>query len=136
MRQGGSLEIPAGIREVIGSRVARLTEPCRKLLSIASVLGREFGVEVLQYLSDLPGGDVYDALDEAMSERIIGDVPGAHNRLRFAHVLIRDTLYDDLTARTTDATTSRSGSGARARVRVRARATSGGDRTALRCGGS
>ena len=95
---GGSLEIPAGIREVIGSRVARLTEPCRKLLSIASVLGREFGVEVLQYLSDLPGETLYDALDEAMSERIIGDVPGAHNRLRFAHVLIRDTLYDDLTA--------------------------------------
>jgi DNA-binding SARP family transcriptional activator/tetratricopeptide (TPR) repeat protein len=95
---GGSLEIPAGIREVIGSRVARLTEPCRKLLSTASVLGREFGVEVLQHLSDLPEETLYDGLDEAMAERIIGDVPGAHNRLRFAHVLIRDTLYEDLTA--------------------------------------
>ena len=93
-----SLEIPAGIREVIGSRVARLTEPCRKLLSIASALGREFGVEVLQYLSEFPEETLYDALDEAIAERIIGEVPGAPNRLRFAHVLIRDTLYDDLTA--------------------------------------
>ena len=91
------LEIPPEIHEVIGSRVARLTDPCRTLLSLASVLGREFGVDVLQRLSALPEKTLYDALDEAMVERIIGDIPANPNRLRFAHVLIRDTLYEELT---------------------------------------
>jgi len=93
-----ALEIPPEIRGVIGSRVARLTEPCRTLLSLAAVLGREFGVDELQRLSAFPAEKLYDALDEAMVERIIGDVPAIPNRLRFAHVLIRDTLYEELTA--------------------------------------
>jgi DNA-binding SARP family transcriptional activator len=92
-----TLEIPAGIREAIGSRVARLTEPSRKLLTLASVLGREFEIDALRHLSGYSDETLYDALDEAMSERIIGDVPGDTARLRFEHVLIRDTLYDELT---------------------------------------
>ncbi len=93
-----ALEIPPEIREVIGSRVARLSQPCRALLSLASVLGREFGVDVVQRLSSFPEDKLYDALDEAMVERIIGDVPANPSRLQFAHVLIRDTLYEELTA--------------------------------------
>ena len=30
---------------------------------------------------------------EAMAARVVADVPGSRGRLRFAHVLIRDTLY-------------------------------------------
>jgi DNA-binding SARP family transcriptional activator len=93
-----ALEIPPEIREVIGSRVARLTGSCQKLLSLASVLGREFGVDVVQRLSSFPQEKLYDALDEAMTERIIGEVPANPKRLRFTHVLIRDTLYEELTA--------------------------------------
>ena len=37
-------------------------------------------------------------LDEAMAARVMSDVPGAPGRLRFAHVLIRDTLYEGLTS--------------------------------------
>jgi DNA-binding SARP family transcriptional activator len=93
-----ALEIPPEIHEVIGSRIARLSEPCRTLLALASVLGREFGIDVLQELSSISEETLYDALDEAMAERIVGDVPSIPNRLRFAHVLIRDTLYEQLTA--------------------------------------
>ena len=39
-----------------------------------------------------------DVLNEAMAERVLDDVPGAPGRLRFGHALIRDTLYDGLTA--------------------------------------
>jgi DNA-binding SARP family transcriptional activator len=93
-----AMDIPPEIHEVIGSRVARLSDRCRALLSLASVLGREFGIDVLQHLSSFADEELYDALDEAMVERIIGEDPANPNRLRFAHVLIRDTLYDELTA--------------------------------------
>jgi DNA-binding SARP family transcriptional activator/tetratricopeptide (TPR) repeat protein len=91
------LQIPSGVREVIGSRLRRLSGPCQKVLTRVSVLGREFDVDVVQRLSGLPREALIDVLDEAISERVVGEVPGVPGRLRFAHVLIRDTLYDDLT---------------------------------------
>lgn len=91
------LQIPPGVRAVIDQRVERLSEQCRGPLVTASVLGREFELEALTLLSELPRDELLEVLDEAMSERILGDVPGSPGRLRFGHALIRDTLYDDLT---------------------------------------
>ena len=95
---GAHLSIAPGVRAVIGRRVARLSEPCRAMLVQASVMGREFGIDALTQLSALPPEELMDALNEAMAERVLDDVPGAPGRVRFGHVLIRDTLYDELTA--------------------------------------
>jgi DNA-binding SARP family transcriptional activator len=89
--------IPPGVRAVIGQRLRQLSEPCRNLLAAASVIGREFGLDALARLGDVPRDPLLDLLDEAMAERIVGDVPGSPGRLRFGHALIRDTLYDELT---------------------------------------
>jgi DNA-binding SARP family transcriptional activator len=91
-----ALRIPPGVRAVIGQRLARLSPACRDLLASASVLGREFPLDVLQRLGGLDRDQLLDALDEAVSERAVVDVPRSPGRLRFAHALIRDTLYDDL----------------------------------------
>ena len=92
------LRIPPGVRAVIGQRVGRLSERCRELLVAAAVMGREFGLDALGRLSELPRDELLDVLDEAISERVITDVPGAPGRLRFGHALIRDTLYDELSS--------------------------------------
>ena len=95
---GAQLSIPPGVRAVIGRRVARLSERCGAMLVTASVMGREFGLEALTELSELSPSELMDVLNEAMAERVLDDVPGAPGRVRFSHVLIRDTLYDELTA--------------------------------------
>jgi DNA-binding SARP family transcriptional activator/tetratricopeptide (TPR) repeat protein len=92
------LAIPPGIRAVIGRRVARLSPRCRDLLERASVLGREFGLDVLARMGGFARAELLDALDEALGERVVEEPPAAAGRLRFAHVLIRDTLYDELPA--------------------------------------
>jgi tetratricopeptide (TPR) repeat protein len=91
------LRIPAGVRAVIGRRAARLSEPCQDLLVCASVMGREFGLDALAQLSGLSTNELLDVLDEAMAERVLGEVPASPGRLRFGHALIRDTLYEELT---------------------------------------
>jgi DNA-binding SARP family transcriptional activator/predicted ATPase len=88
--------LPASVKEVIGRRLHRLTPECVGVLEQASVVGREFPLEVLSRLSDRPTPELLGVLDEAISARIITDVPGAPGRLRFAHALVRDTLYDAL----------------------------------------
>jgi len=91
------LAVPEGVREVIGRRLGRLSDRCREVLLVASVPGREFSLEVLQALTDLSPEALLRQLDEAREARVVHEVPGGLGRWRFAHALIRDTLYDDLT---------------------------------------
>jgi eukaryotic-like serine/threonine-protein kinase len=91
------LAIPQSIRDVIARRLSHLSEECNRLLILASVLGREFALVALARLAGVPENELLETLDEAMAARVVSDLPGAHGRLRFAHVLIRDTLYDGLT---------------------------------------
>jgi DNA-binding CsgD family transcriptional regulator len=96
---GLSLRIPDGIREVIGNRLNRLSAQCNRTLTIAAVVGREFKLEELLCLTDdLTPERVLETLEEAEQERIIEGLPGAVGHYQFAHALIRETLYDELTA--------------------------------------
>ncbi|HEU5064360.1 MAG TPA: BTAD domain-containing putative transcriptional regulator [Gaiellaceae bacterium] len=95
---GRRVVIPASVRDVIGHRLRHLSDGSKGVLTLASVLGREFRLDALTAVSRQEVDALLELLDEAISAGVIGDVPGAHGRLRFAHVLIRDALYDDLTA--------------------------------------
>jgi DNA-binding SARP family transcriptional activator len=92
------IAIPASVRDVIGRRLRHLSDDCKRVLTLASVLGREFDLDALGRVSEHELDPLLDLLDEPISGRVIGEVPGARGRLRFAHVLIRDVLYDELTA--------------------------------------
>jgi DNA-binding SARP family transcriptional activator/tetratricopeptide (TPR) repeat protein len=89
--------IPQSVRDVIARRLRHLSEECNRVLVLASVLGREFDLDALARMGGVSEDALLDSLDEAMTARVVADVPGSRIRLRFAHVLIRDTLYDGLT---------------------------------------
>jgi DNA-binding SARP family transcriptional activator len=93
------ISIPESIREVIGRRLRRLSGECRRVLSLASVFGREFGIVALERVADYTGIDkLLSVLDEALTARVIEEVPGVLGRLRFGHALTRDTLYEEIPA--------------------------------------
>ncbi len=94
---GAHLRIPHGIQAVIERRAGRLSERCRDVLLGASVFGRELRLDALAELSGLERDELLHVLDEAVAERVLGEVPGAPGRLRFGHALIRDALYEALT---------------------------------------
>jgi class 3 adenylate cyclase len=91
-----ALGIPQGIRDVIDRRVSRLTTGCRELLAIASAIGQEFALEVLERVSQLPVEQVLDLLNEATDGALVAPAPGELNRYRFSHVTTRDALYQAL----------------------------------------
>ncbi len=88
--------IPRGLRDVIGHRLRHLSADCKRLLSVASVLGREFRLDALERVSERPADEMLGLLDEARVARVIGELPSARGGLRFSHALIRDSLYGDL----------------------------------------
>ncbi len=91
------LAIPQSVRDVIARRLTHLSQECNRVLVLASVMGREFALDALARIGGVSEDALLDLLDETMAARVVSDIPGAPGRLRFAHVLIRDTLYDGLT---------------------------------------
>ncbi|MFD0206411.1 MULTISPECIES: BTAD domain-containing putative transcriptional regulator [Saccharothrix] len=85
--------VPAGVRDVIRHRLAQLTGATRTHLRQASVLGQDVDLDVLVPLA----GDEDAVLDSVESALLAGFlVEQDTERLRFAHALVHDTLYDDI----------------------------------------
>jgi tetratricopeptide (TPR) repeat protein len=92
------LGIPEGIRDVVSRRLSRLSDEANDVLAVAAVLGLDFEPALLQRAGGLPEDTVVAALDEAVSARLVREVPGPDASYRFAHALVRGTLYDELSA--------------------------------------
>jgi len=92
----GELGIPEGVREVIGRRLSRLSPACVAALTVASVLGREFDLSLLEAVAELTPAELLDALDEAIGGGVLVESPGRVGRYNFAHALIRETIYSGL----------------------------------------
>ncbi|MBQ12675.1 MAG: hypothetical protein CMJ45_14140, partial [Planctomyces sp.] len=91
--------IPEGVREVIGQRLNRLPSDCTQVLTIASVIGREFDFRLLSRLSDGISEDgLLEVLDLALGARIIDELPDTAGLHRFSHALIQQTLFEELSA--------------------------------------
>src|SRR3954469_5409977 len=91
-----TLTIPQGVREVIGRRLDRLSEECNQVLAIASVVGREFSVDVLERVAELSRDRVLELLEEAEGERIVDEATKPSMRFSFSHALVREALYEEL----------------------------------------
>ena len=88
-----SLEVPEGVRLVIGRRLNRLSDEARRVLAGAAIVGRSFDVGLLEALGDAEGEALETALEEAESAKVILTMSsGRELRWEFAHGLIRQTL--------------------------------------------
>jgi DNA-binding SARP family transcriptional activator len=100
LEEGGRLTaeagVPAGVKDVIGRRLARLGEPSREVLALSAVIGRSFDLELVQAIAQRDPGEVEDALDEAVAAGMLLEDPTSVGRFAFAHALVRDALYDAL----------------------------------------
>jgi class 3 adenylate cyclase len=91
-----SVTIPQGVREVVGRRLDHLSDDCNRVLTTASVIGRDFGLDALERVSDVKGDRLLEALEEAVGARVLTEVPRAIGRYSFSHALMRETLYEEL----------------------------------------
>ena len=67
--------LPVSIREVVGRRVARLGEGTQRVLSMASVIGRDFDTDVLAQVADLDEDLVIDLCDQAVTAAVLTEAP-------------------------------------------------------------
>jgi predicted ATPase/class 3 adenylate cyclase len=89
--------IPEGVRDVVGRRLSRLSNAANRALTVAAVTGLEFEPAVVAAASGLGEEELLGALEEAVTARVVVEIPGAVPRNRFSHALVRATVYDELT---------------------------------------
>jgi hypothetical protein len=87
--------VPRNVRDMFRRRLSGLSEESHALLTMASVIGREFDTSLLGRVAALEVDTTLGLLDGAVAAGIIQQT-GALGRYRFTHVLIRETVYEDL----------------------------------------
>ncbi len=90
------LPLPEGVRDAIRRRCAPLTAEARAVLGLAAVFGREFELPALAALAAAPAERLIELLSDAIAAGLVAPVAGHPGRYRFAHVLVREALYEDL----------------------------------------
>ncbi|MBW2289732.1 MAG: AAA family ATPase [Deltaproteobacteria bacterium] len=90
------VHLPGGIRDAVARQLDGLPTTTRQVLDVAAVAGREFESPVLASASDADPATTVAHLEPALQARIVSAVPGHVSRYRFAHVLLRDCIYDAL----------------------------------------
>ncbi len=97
VHEEGADEIPEGVRDVIGRRLSRLSGSTNRILAVASAIGPEVDLGVLELIPDAAdAGSVLDALEEAARAKLLTELPKPVGRFAFTHALVRQTLYAEL----------------------------------------
>jgi len=97
------LDIPDGAREVIGRRLARLSDGCNDMLNRVSLMTSGCAWGELRAINASGGGGAFsdatllDHLDEALRAHVLVERRAQSGlAYSFAHALIRQTLYQEL----------------------------------------
>ncbi len=89
------LPVPPSVREVVLSRLNRLSDMARSLLLAGAVIGRECSFERLCQLSGVGEEDGLMALEELLNGRLLLEKSRATRPYRFAHDNIRQVIYTE-----------------------------------------
>ncbi len=92
-----NLQVPEGVRLVLGRRLERLGEEARRILTTAALIGRSFSLRLLEELENKQPDAALEAVEEAERAHIVvAELAGRDARYRFVHELIRQTLAETL----------------------------------------
>jgi len=90
------IDVPEGVRLVIGRRLKRLHETTQQTLTRAALVGRSFDLKLLEAVTDEREDALLAALEEAEAAHVIRVQSGRAIRWGFAHELIRQTLVSSI----------------------------------------
>ncbi|MBM7809122.1 DNA-binding SARP family transcriptional activator/RecA/RadA recombinase [Geodermatophilus bullaregiensis] len=89
-------QVPAGVRDVLRRRLGRLPDQTRTVLLVAAVIGHEFDLDVVRAVTGMDDDDALAAVELNVSAGLVVEDPATVGRFRFAHALIREAVYGEI----------------------------------------
>ena len=93
----GAVGLPTPLRQVLDARLARLGADSLRLLALAAVIGQDVPLALWAAAAETDEEGLLDTVDAA-GEALLVTVAPDGDAVRFAHALIRETLYAGLVA--------------------------------------
>jgi DNA-binding SARP family transcriptional activator len=90
--------LPEGVKETIELRLARLEPDTVDWLRVASVVGRDFDPALVEQLMAVDEERFLTSLEEAIDAGLLVESSRESGHYSFSHALIRETLYDGMSA--------------------------------------
>jgi ATP/maltotriose-dependent transcriptional regulator MalT len=87
-----NMAVPTMVRQVIASRLQRLDDETRQLLDVASVIGQEVPLDLLQEVSGASEEKLINAVEQAVAYHVAYETTDSRT-FRFNHGLLRETIY-------------------------------------------
>jgi DNA-binding CsgD family transcriptional regulator/tetratricopeptide (TPR) repeat protein len=98
MRAGGQDRVPESIREMLSENLDRVSGRTLAALRAGAVIGQEFGLAILQAVTDQRAEDLVSDLAAAIDGRLLVRTAQPPGRFAFRHLLIREILYEGMPA--------------------------------------
>lgn len=95
LREGEALETapaPAAVTDLVEERLARLSPDTERLLAAAAAIGPTAPVSLAAAAAGLESEEAQQAVDEALSERLVDEAIATVPTIGFPHALIREAL--------------------------------------------
>ena len=89
-------EIPQSIRDMVRSRLRRLTDGCAETLAVAALIGERFDAGLLASAASLTDAATVDLLEEAARAGLIAEIDDEPDHWRFSHSLTRRVTSEEL----------------------------------------
>jgi DNA-binding SARP family transcriptional activator/tetratricopeptide (TPR) repeat protein len=90
--------LPEGVTQMIARRLDRLDPKTIEWLRVASVIGRDFDVALLEQLVPLEEDQFLNSLEQALSAGLLLESQDETGRYSFSHTLIREALYEGMSS--------------------------------------
>ena len=92
-----TIPLPTTVQAVVAARIDRLEENAKRVLEIASVVGREISISILDFVTGLSPPELSEAVQHLRQAELLYDVPPFEQRLvAFRHPLIQEVAYRSL----------------------------------------
>ena len=76
-----TIPLPSTVQAVVAARIDRLEENAKKVLEIASVVGREISISILDFVTGLSPPELSEATQHLRQAELLYDVPPFEQRL-------------------------------------------------------
>lgn len=88
------IAVPQRVTAVIARRLLRLSDPTRRMLAVASVVGAEFQLDPLVALVDRDEDQIIAELEEAAAAGLVRESTDRVFHYAFSHALVREVLRE------------------------------------------
>jgi DNA-binding CsgD family transcriptional regulator len=92
---GGPAELPATLHDLLRGRIQAVSEPARRVLRVAAVVGRRAPHRLLAAVAGLHDRPLDEALRETVASKLLVTRPGGDG-YEFRHALLQEVAYADL----------------------------------------